>query len=87
MVRLANTTSNQDTVGLVNTITVKKEYMKAGTHKTWGGKRVNSGRKKKENCSYISFRVSITQKESIYRKFDKSIHQLFREWINNLLKT
>lgn len=59
--------------------------MKAGTLKTWGGKRENSGRKKKEPASYISFRVSLKDKELIYRKFEKSIHSLFKEWIKEIL--
>lgn len=72
-------------VGLANTITVKKEFMKVGMPKTWGGKRKNSGRKKKDPSSYISFRVPIQEKEKIYLKYGKSIHELFKEWIKNIL--
>lgn len=64
----------------------KKESMKVGMLKTWGGKRKNAGRKKKEPASYISFRISLKDKELIYRKFETSIHSLFKEWIKELLK-
>ena len=71
--------------GLANITKEKKEFMKVGTPKTWGGKRQNSGRKKKEPASYISFRVSLKDKELIYRKFENSIHSLFKEWIKEIL--
>lgn len=72
-------------VGLANTITVKKEFMKVGTPKTWGGKRKNSGRKKGNPSSYISFRIPIQDKQNIYLKYGKSIHELFKEWIKIIL--
>lgn len=71
--------------GLANTMAEKKEYMKVGTPKTWGGKRENSGRKKGNPSSYISFRISLTDKKLIYSKFEKSIHSLFKEWIKELI--
>jgi|APGre2960657404_1045060.scaffolds.fasta_scaffold33310_3 hypothetical protein len=72
-------------VGLANITPEKKESMKVGMPKTWGGKRANSGRKKKNPSSYISFRVPIQEKEKIYLKYGKSIHELFKEWIKIIL--
>jgi len=63
-------------------------FILLGMHKTkqkWGGKRNNSGRKKKEPSSYISFRVSVKTKENIYLTYGKSIHDLFKEWIKTIL--
>ena len=62
--------------------------MRAGMHKQnkWGGKRINSGRKKKEPSSYLSFRISLIDKENIYNNYGKTIHILFKEWISNLLE-
>ena len=62
-------------------------FIPLGMHKQkqWGGNRTNSGRKKKVPSSYISFRVSIVDKENIYDNYGKNIHILFREWIRNLL--
>lgn len=61
--------------------------MKVGMpkQKQWGGKRSNSGRKKKVPSSYISFRVTIQQKENIYLLYGKSIHQMFKEWLGSIL--
>jgi hypothetical protein len=53
--------------------------------KQWGGKRTNSGRKKKVPSSYISFRVTIQEKENIYLLYGKSIHQMFKEWLKLIL--
>lgn len=61
--------------------------MRAGTHNKskWGGKRENSGRKKKSPSSYISFRIPVQEKEKIYLYYGKSIHSLFKEWVKIIL--
>jgi len=61
--------------------------MRAGTHKQnkWGGKRINSGRKKKEPSSYLSFRIPVQEKEKIYLLYGKSIHEMFKDWIKLIL--
>lgn len=61
--------------------------MKVGTPKQnkWGGKRINSGRKKKDPSSYLSFRVSVQEKDKIYLLYGKSIHKLFKEWLQTIL--
>ena len=69
--------------------------MKVGTHKTknmkqntWGGKRKNSGRKKAETPStYIYVRLPVKDKENIYLKYGKDIHNLFKDWVNKLLES
>lgn len=74
-------------------MTEKKESIKVGTHKilnmnkkTWGGKRKNSGRKKSDiPATYIYFRLSVKDKENIYLKYGKDIHEHFKDWIKKLL--
>jgi len=60
------------------------EFMKAGTH-NWGGKRENSGRKKKPPSSYLFIRIPIEQKNLLISKYGKEINNLIREFLKNLL--
>lgn len=54
--------------------------------KSHGGKRAGSGRKKKAPASYISFRVSLEEKQKLSEAYGKDLHKLFKIWIDQLLR-
>lgn len=65
---------------------VKMEFIKVTMRKKWGGKRKNAGRKKGLPASYMSFRILKEDKNKLKSKYGTSIHQLFKEWISQLLQ-